>query len=210
MRIPLLIKTTHTLYRILQYYVVCILHIYAYICNCVLGVGLHCNRQQSPRMCRRTVQCVTILLLSLHLGVTEGFGHNTRTTKHEMFAPIASSASRRRFTIQPRIARRPCRSEATELFYHDDDDDNNENEQRRRMELTNNFLKASRTSFKNFEGATDSLLDKNPFVAIIIFFGIGLFVAYVSGFAILDGYIDSSNPMDNGAVPYWDEDLSTP
>ena len=157
-------------------------------------------------MGRGTVQFVSILVLSLFFEVTEGFVRTlARTTNHAAFGPVVSVG---RFQIQRRISTTiPSseRSKATTLFYHDESED-----ERRRIELTNSFLKASRTSFKNFEGATDSLLAKNPLIAFGIFIGLGLFVAYVSGFAILDGYIDSTNPLDNAAVPYWNEDLSTP
>lgn len=95
-------------------------------------------------------------------------------------------------------------SERTKLFYHDDDDDEGG---RQRIKLANTFLKASHSSFKNIEGVTDSLLSNNPMIAILIFVGLGLLVAYISGFAILHGYIDSSFPMDNAAVPYWEEEL---
>lgn len=155
----------------------------------------------------RTVQFITILVLSLAFEVTAGFVRNFgRTSNHAaLLAPAPSDA---RFQIHREISTTiPSseRSKATTLFYHDENED-----ERRRIELTNSFLKASRTSFKNFEGATDSLLDKNPLIAFGIFIGLGLFVAYISGFAILDGYIDSTNPLDNAAVPYWNEDLSTP
>lgn len=169
------------------------------------GKGVWSKR--SMPMGRRTVQFITILVLSLAFEATEGFVRNFgRTTNHAaQFAPAPSEA---RFKIQREISTTVTssdRSKATTLFYHDENED-----ERRRIELTNSFLKASRTSFKNFEGATDSLLDKNPLIAFGIFIGLGLLVAYISGFAILDGYIDSTNPLDNAAVPYWNEDLSTP
>jgi hypothetical protein len=123
---------------------------------------------------------------------------------HAVHAFVVTNGERSYSCVLIKQQLRPHRSEATTLFYHDENE-----EQRRRIELTNSFLKASRSSFKKVEGATDSLLDKNPVIAMMIFLGAGLLVAYVSGFAILDGYIDVSNPMDNAAVPYWDEDLAT-
>lgn len=79
---------------------------------------------------------------------------------------------------------------------------------RRRTELTNKALKASRTSFRHVEDNTFRLLDEQPMLAMAIFVGLGLLVMYISGFAVLGGYMSSPNPMENGAVPYWDEDLS--
>ena len=34
-------------------------------------------------------------------------------------------------------------------------------------------------------------------------------MAYASGLIILDGYISSLNPAENGGVPYWDENIPT-
>lgn len=68
----------------------------------------------------------------------------------------------------------------------------------------NQFVLASRDSFKNVERATDFLLEKQPWLALTIFVGAGLLVAYISGFFILCGYIDSINPAENNAVPYWE------
>jgi hypothetical protein len=102
------------------------------------------------------------------------------------------------------------------LRYHDDDQNHQlemmeqQQQQQRHVEITNNILKASRSSFRHVEGVTDSLLSDNPAIALGIFVGLGLIVAYISGFAILDGYMDSSNPLENGVVPYWDEDLVSP
>ena len=124
---------------------------------------------------------------------------------HVVQAFVVTNGERSYTCVLTKHSQRRHRSEAsTILFYHDDNE-----EQRRRIELTNSFLKASRSSFKKVEGATDSLLAKNPVIAMTIFLGAGLLVAFVSGFAILDGYLDVSNPMDNAAVPYWDEDLTT-
>lgn len=80
---------------------------------------------------------------------------------------------------------------------------------RQRTELTNKVLKASRSSFRHVEGHTFRLLDEQPMLAMALFIGVGLLVMYMTGFAFLGGYISSPNPLENGAVPYWDEDLST-
>ena len=123
---------------------------------------------------------------------------------HVVQAFVATNGDRSYSCVLIKQPLRRHLSETTTLFYHDENED-----QRRRKELTNSFLKASRSSFKKVEGATDSLLAQKPVIAMMIFLGAGLLVAYVSGFAILDGYIDVSNPMDNAAVPYWDEDLAS-
>ena len=68
-----------------------------------------------------------------------------------------------------------------------------------------NFLKANYDSFKNVEGLTNQVLQNNPLLAVGIFIGAGLFVAYLTGFLILDGNIESWNPAENGSIPYWEE-----
>jgi len=77
--------------------------------------------------------------------------------------------------------------------------------EQRRQDTINSFLRASRDSFKNVEKATDFLLNQQPILAFAIFIGAGLMVAYISGFFILGGYIESINPAENDLVPYWDE-----
>ena len=69
----------------------------------------------------------------------------------------------------------------------------------------NSVLKNSQASFKNVEQLTFGLLQQRPFVALGIFLAAGALVAYLTGFFILDGYIDSLNPIENDAVPYWNE-----
>ena len=66
-------------------------------------------------------------------------------------------------------------------------------------------MKNSQASFKNVESLTFGLLQQRPFVALGIFLAAGALVAYVTGFFILDGYIDSLNPAQNDVVPYWNE-----
>jgi hypothetical protein len=88
------------------------------------------------------------------------------------------------------------------LFYSDDD----ENE-RQRIGMTSRLLKDAGSSFRNMQGKTDDLLEKQPFMALAIFLVVGLIAAYISGFAILGGYMSSANPAENGAIPYWDDEL---
>ena len=64
-----------------------------------------------------------------------------------------------------------------------------------------------RQSFRNVETETNFLLQKKPALAFAIFVAAGLIVAYMSGFFFLGGYIDSSNPYENGAVPYFEEEV---
>jgi hypothetical protein len=76
------------------------------------------------------------------------------------------------------------------------------------VQVANTILKHSRLSFRNVEGLTDDLLSNHPILAVGVFLGFVLLIAYMSGFVILDGYISSVNPLENGAVPYWDEDVA--
>jgi hypothetical protein len=69
----------------------------------------------------------------------------------------------------------------------------------------NSVLKTSRSSFKNVEKLTFRLLNRRPLVALAIFLATGALLAYVTGFFILEGYIDNLNPAENDQVPYWDE-----
>lgn len=77
------------------------------------------------------------------------------------------------------------------------------------VDATNNFLKALRASFRTVEQPTTELLQKQPLIALALFVSVGLFLAYILGFIILDGCIESWNPAENGAVPYWDEEIHT-
>ena len=63
----------------------------------------------------------------------------------------------------------------------------------KQIESINNFIRATRSSFRNVEGNTFRLLSQQPLVALVIFVVAGLFVAYISGFVILGGYISSPN-----------------
>jgi ribosomal protein S8 len=72
-------------------------------------------------------------------------------------------------------------------------------------ETLNEVIKTSRSSFKNVESLTLGLLSRRPVVALGLFLmSLGL-AAYLTGFFILDGYIDNWNPAENDQVPYWDE-----
>ena len=77
----------------------------------------------------------------------------------------------------------------------------------KQIEMANSFLRASRSSFKNVETMTDGLLKDQPLIAIGIFLGLGLMVAYISGFFFLGGYIETWNPAENDAIPYWDYEV---
>ena len=81
----------------------------------------------------------------------------------------------------------------------------NEQTQKLAEDTINSVLKSSQASFKNVEQLTFGLLQQRPFVALGIFLAAGALVAYLTGFFILDGYIDSLNPAENDAVPYWNE-----
>jgi hypothetical protein len=72
-------------------------------------------------------------------------------------------------------------------------------------ETLNEVIKTSRSSFKNVENLTLGLLSRRPLVALGLFvLSLGM-AAYLTGFFILDGYIDNMNPAVNDQVPYWDE-----
>ena len=85
------------------------------------------------------------------------------------------------------------------LFAYQYDDD--------AVRLTNNVLRASRSSFKNVENMTNDLLGQQPLLALALFLALGGMVAYISGLFFLGGYIDSWNPAENDIIPYWDEEI---
>ena len=100
----------------------------------------------------------------------------------------------------------------TELRVLEDDFDfmglsGKEEEDRWKIQLTNNVLGALHYSFKNVENNANGLLEENPLVAFTIFAGAGLVTAYVLGLFILVGCMESWNPIQNGFVPYWDEEI---
>ena len=101
------------------------------------------------------------------------------------------------------------RRSSLKLFYQDDEvRDTTALERQRDLERqVNNFLRASQRSFQNVESMTDGLLTRQPLVALALFVGAGAFVAYLSGLIFLGGYIETWNPVENDAVPYWDEEI---
>lgn len=74
-------------------------------------------------------------------------------------------------------------------------------------DATNSFLRASRSSFKHFEGMTNRLLNRQPLLALGMFVGLGFLVAYMLGFFFLGGYIETWNPVENDSIPYWDDEV---
>lgn len=72
----------------------------------------------------------------------------------------------------------------------------------------NTSLQISHTSFQHVERNMYAVMTEQPLVALGIFVLAGVFVAYLSGFFFLDGYIETINPIDNDMIPYW-EDLSS-
>jgi len=72
----------------------------------------------------------------------------------------------------------------------------------------NTSLQISHTSFQHVERNMYAVMTEQPLVALGIFVLTGVFVAYLSGFFFLDGYIETINPIDNDMIPYW-EDLSS-
>jgi len=67
------------------------------------------------------------------------------------------------------------------------------------------ILNEGTKSFRFIETRTSKLLSNNPIIALTIFVGVGLIVAYMTGAFFLKGYISSGNPYMNGAVPYWED-----
>ena len=108
--------------------------------------------------------------------------------------------------------RNTCSSHSSRLFAISNSNNKHEynrlTDQEHHVQVANTILKHSRLSFRNVEGLTDDLLSNHPILAVGGFLGVVLLIAYMSGFVILDGYISSVNPLENGAVPYWDEDVA--
>lgn len=75
------------------------------------------------------------------------------------------------------------------------------------IDVTNGVLQTASSSFKNVEGMANGLLKEQPVTALAIFVGAGVVTAYLTGLVILDGSIESLNPSQNGAIPYWDEEI---
>jgi hypothetical protein len=80
-------------------------------------------------------------------------------------------------------------------------------EDRWKIQVTNTVLRTLHYSFKNVESAANGLLEEDPLIAFAIFAGAGLLAAYLLGLIILDGCMESWNPIQNGFVPYWDEEI---
>jgi len=73
------------------------------------------------------------------------------------------------------------------------------------VDAINTSLTPLYTSFKYVERNTLNVLQTAPLLALGIFVIAGLFVAYISGFIFLDGYIENINPATNDMIPYWNE-----
>jgi len=73
------------------------------------------------------------------------------------------------------------------------------------VDAINTSLTPLYTSFKYVERNTLQVMQTNPILALGIFVLSGLFVAYISGFVFLDGYIENINPATNDMIPYWEE-----
>lgn len=69
----------------------------------------------------------------------------------------------------------------------------------------NEMLRASQKSFQHVESGTNRLLNRQPLIALAIFVGAGILVAYMMGMIFLGGYIETWNPAENDVVPYWDD-----
>jgi hypothetical protein len=112
--------------------------------------------------------------------------------------------------IDVREVSRP--TQPIQLFYQDDRDDDlrcsdlvSSDKQLEMERSINLFLKASQKSFQNVEAGTNRLLNRRPLLALAIFLGTGLMVAYMMGIIFLGGYIENWNPAENDVVPYWDD-----
>lgn len=105
------------------------------------------------------------------------------------------------------------RRSSLKLFYQDDDARDSSSttatidRQKEFERQINSFLRASQRSFQNVESMTNRLLNRQPLVALALFVGAGALVAYLSGLIFLGGYIETWNPAENDAVPYWDEEI---
>jgi hypothetical protein len=96
------------------------------------------------------------------------------------------------------------------MFYHDDRDERSRGSNHDQPSLDwersiNGFLQASQKSFQHVESGTNRLLNRQPLLALAIFVGAGVMVAYMMGMVFLGGYIENWNPAENDVVPYWDD-----
>jgi hypothetical protein len=92
-------------------------------------------------------------------------------------------------------------------FHASSESESESEEDRWKIQVTNHVLRTLHYSFKNVEGTANGLLEENPLIAFAIFAGAGLVAAYLLGLLILDGCMESWNPIQNGVVPYWDEEI---
>mmetsp|Transcript_28582 Transcript_28582/g.40435 ORF Transcript_28582/g.40435 Transcript_28582/m.40435 type:complete len:202 (-) Transcript_28582:323-928(-) len=195
------------------------------------------NIYNSKNAAHTTVSTATALLLLtsvLSSSFCSAFVPNHNHNHHSTFSTqsIIPSTPTSISTRQPRNTRHPLhnydRQNAVLLKYQENDETESatnptasssstnqyyyrypplSEEEKKRHELANAVLNASRNSFQNVEGNASQLLERQPLIALLIFIGVGLIVAYVSGFIFLGGYMSSPNPVENGAIPYWDEQL---
>lgn len=82
-------------------------------------------------------------------------------------------------------------------------------QQQRHYSLIQELLEISRLSFINVEQMSEDLFSRQPLIAFSIFIICGLLISYLLGIIFLDGYISSLNPIFNGIIPYWNDDIPT-
>ena len=144
------------------------------------------------------------LLVLLVLGTTcQGFQQPPLFQPSVSTTVLAPSATQIHPTEQSRRTR-------IKLFYREEGGEDGSDlltQDQRNIEMANNFLLASRRSFKNVEGLTLDLLNGQPLLALGIFVTCGLMTAYMLGFFFLGGYIENWNPVENDSIPYWDDEV---
>lgn len=144
-----------------------------------------------------------IAVCQLFFGVSDGFqsqGHISITS-----SPISGCWTR---TISTDSCVRIQRPQFSSLYYREENGDGTDFlTDKQNVEMANNFLRASRSSFKNFESLTIELLNRQPLLALTIFVGLGLMTAYMLGFLFLGGYMETWNPAENDSIPYWDDEV---
>ena len=161
--------------------------------------------------------CLLVSLLFM-LPECNGFQTTVVATVHKLnqnarasqtAAPFASHEQQLAVNNSPCTSDRSSMDTSIRLFYKDDDNMDAASYQRQReFEMkVNSFLRASQDSFQNVEAMTNSLLNRQPLLALAIFVGAGALVAYLSGLVFLGGYIETWNPVENDSIPYWDEEI---
>mmetsp|Transcript_18248 Transcript_18248/g.21065 ORF Transcript_18248/g.21065 Transcript_18248/m.21065 type:complete len:196 (-) Transcript_18248:57-644(-) len=160
-----------------------------------------------------------VVFFAQDIGITEGFVFELpRSATTASRLPISLTAplpQRRCITINNILLRRALKTRLLVSSSKRDEEDNyvtrriaeEKNYKKKVIDVINSILKDSRCSYKNVEKNTYMLLSKQPVIAFAIFIGMGLIVAYMLGFFFLGGYITSGNPYENGAIPYWEEDI---